>query len=326
MQIPKLPFEIATEDEFRSQALLTFRYQYEHNAVYREYVDLCKIKPESVDSVYTIPFLPIGLFKTHTVLCGDRPPQRRFLSSGTTGMDRSTHHVADLNIYRQSLQHCFEWFYGSPDDYQFLALTPTPEQSPDSSLVFMVQRLMDLSQSAESGYFLNSFTGLKARLVQARSTGRKVFMIGLTYALLDFAEQHPGAYGPLVVMETGGMKGRRREIMREELHEILGPAFGIDKVHSEYGMTELLSQAYSAGDGLFTSPPWMRVMIRDTNDPLAYVGAGRTGGINVVDLSNIHSCSFIATQDLGRLHADGRFEVLGRFEASDARGCSLLMA
>ncbi len=325
MEFPQLPFTIASEEEFRTRALEIFRYQYQMNAVYHEYVDLRKITVESVKSVTDIPFLPIELFKTQEVICGEKPVQRTFRSSGTTGTERSSHHISDLNIYRNALQKGFERFYGSPDKYQFLALTPTPEQNPDSSLVFMVQRLMDLSQSAESGYFLSSFTGLHARLTQARSTGRKVFLIGLTYALLDFAESYPGAYGPLVVMETGGMKGKRKEMTREELHEILCPAFRIEKIHSEYGMTELLSQAYSPGDGLFSSPPWMRILIRDSNDPFTYIGPGKSGGINIVDLANLHSCSFIATQDLGRLHTDGRFEVLGRFDLSDARGCSLLL-
>lgn len=324
MDIPQLPFTIASEEEFRLQALETFRFQYRMNPVYREFADLRKTDIDSVKSITDIPFLPISLFKTQEVVCGDKPTQRTFRSSGTTGQQRSHHQVSDLNIYRQSLQKGFERFYGSPDKYQFLALTPTPEQNPDSSLVFMIQRFMDLSQSAESGYFLSSFTGLHARLSQARSTGRKVFLIGLTYALLDFAEAYPGSYGPLVVMETGGMKGRRNEMTREELHEILCPAFRIEKIHSEYGMTELLSQAYSPGDGLFSSPPWMRILIRDANDPFTYLGPGKSGGINIIDLANTHSCSFIATDDLGRLHSDGRFEVLGRFTQSDIRGCSLM--
>ncbi len=325
MEILHSPFNIATEEEFRTQALAIFKFQYQMNPVYREYVDLRKVRPETVKSINEIPFLPISLFKTQDVVCGEKPTQRTFRSSGTTGAERSRHLISDLNLYRNSLQKGFERCYGSPDDYQFLALTPTPEQSPDSSLVFMVQRLMDLSQSAESGYFLSSFTGLHARLIQARSTGRKVFLLGLTYALLDFAEAYPGAYGPLIVMETGGMKGKRKEMTREELHATLCPAFRIEKIHSEYGMTELLSQAYSPGDGLFSSPPWMRILVRDANDPFTYIGPGKNGGINIIDLANIHSCSFIATQDLGRLHPDGRFEVLGRFDFSDVRGCSLMI-
>jgi hypothetical protein len=326
MEIPKTPFAIASESEFTALALEIFRYQYEMNLVYREYVDLLKVSVGSVGKLTEIPFLPIELFKTRKVVCGERIPQGIFKSSGTTGMVRSVHHVIDLNIYRNALQLGFERFYGSPDNYQFLALVPTPEQSPDSSLVFMVQRFMDLSQSAESGYFLSSFSGLHARLRQAQTTGRKVFLIGLTYALLDFAEAYPGEYGSPVIVETGGMKGKRKEMTREELHSTLCPAFRVSKIHSEYGMTELLSQAYSPGDGLFTAPPWMRIMIRDTNDPFTYIGAEKTGGINIIDLANIHSCSFIATQDLGRIHYDGRFEVLGRFDASDTRGCSLMLA
>jgi len=323
MEIPSSPFLIGSEEEFRTKALSVFHFQYETNPVYREYADLCKVVPGSVKEITDIPFLPIGFFKTHDIICGKRPPHRIFRSSGTTGMVQSRHLVTDLNLYRTSLEKGFEWFYGSPDKYQFLALTPTPEQNRDSSLVFMLQRLMDLSQSAESGYFLTGFTGLHARLSQAHSTGRKVFLIGLTYALLDFAEQYPGAYGNMVVMETGGMKGKRKEMTREELHAFLCPAFRVEKIHSEYSMTELLSQAYSPGDGLFRSPPWMRILIRDANDPYTLIGPGRTGGINIIDLANLNSCAFIATQDLGKLHPDGRFEVLGRFNDSDARGCSL---
>lgn len=326
MEIPRIEFEINSEDQFTDLAIQIFRYQYAMNPVYHEFVDLLKVSVGSVTTLSTIPFLPISLFKTHRVLCGERMPQAIFKSSGTTGVERSFHHVVDLNIYRESLLRGFERFYGSPDRYQFLALVPTPEQSPESSLVFMVQRLMDLSQSAESGYFLNNFSGLEARLRQSQTTGRKVFLIGLTYALLDFAHSHPGDYGVPVILETGGMKGRGREMTREELHGVLCQAFRVEKIHSEYSMTELLSQAYSLGDGLFSTPPWMKIMIRDANDPFSYLGQGRTGGVNIIDLANIHSCSFISTQDLGRIHSDGRFEVLGRFDASDARGCSLMLA
>jgi hypothetical protein len=239
-------------------------------------------------------------------------------------MERSRHMVTDLSVCRHSLQKGFSRFYGPPEDVQFLALTPTPEQGPDSSLIFMIQHLMDLSLSPENGYFLTSYSGLTARLMQRRSPGKKVMLIGLTYSLLHFAEKYPGDYGPLIVVETGGMKGRRKEMTREELHSILSEAFRVETIHSEYGMTELLSQAWSQGNGLFSTVPWMKALIRDVNDPLSYVETGQTGGINIIDLANQYSCSFIATQDLGRLHENGQFEVLGRFDASDVRGCSLM--
>ena len=324
MELTEKIFSIRSEEEFRRLSLETFHRQYLANQVYHDYVDARKVKVDGVQQIDQIPFLPIEFFKTHDVVCGNQPPQRIFRSSGTTSETRSNHIVNNLSLYRHSLINSFKYFFGLPDGYQFAALTPTPEQNPTSSLVFMIQYLMDSSQSAESGYFLGSFTGLHARLKQARSGPRKIFLIGLTYALVDFAEQYPGSYAPLIVMETGGMKGRRREMTREELHGILCPAFGVETIHSEYGMTELLSQAYSKGEGLFATPPWMRVMIRDASDPLSYMETGKTGGINIIDLANVNSCSFIATQDLGRVHADGRFEVLGRFDNSDIRGCSLM--
>ena len=318
-------FEISSEQEFIAFALERFRYQYQQNQVYRDFVDARKVRVESISKLGDIPFLPIEFFKTHKVVCSNVPPQAVFRSSGTTGMIRSQHLVTDLTVYRHSFIKGFERCYGDPADIQFLALTPTPEQAPDSSLVYMIQKLMDLSSSPENGFFLASHSGLSARLRQRRARNKKVVLIGLTYALVDFATNYPGDYTPLIVIETGGMKGHRTEITREELHSLLCPALGVDQIHSEYGMTELLSQAWSQGEGRFNTPPWMKVLIRDTNDPLSYVGPGETGGINIIDLANQDSCCFIATQDLGRLHYDGQFEVHGRFEASDARGCSLLI-
>jgi phenylacetate-coenzyme A ligase PaaK-like adenylate-forming protein len=318
-------FGIESEREFTAFALELFRYQYAQNTVYREFTDARKVLADKVTRVEDIPFLPIEFFKSHDVVCGNRPPQAIFRSSGTTGMVRSRHLVSDLGVYRRSFIKGFELCYGDPADVQFLALTPTPEQAPDSSLVYMIEKLMDLSSSPENGFFLANHSGLSARLSQRRARNKKVVLIGLTYALVDFAGKYPGDYSPLIVIETGGMKGHRTEITREELHSLLCPAFGLDQVHSEYGMTELLSQAWSQGEGRFATPPWMKVLIRDTNDPLSYLGPGETGGINIIDLANQDSCSFIATQDLGRMHYDGQFEVLGRFEASDVRGCSLLI-
>ncbi len=318
-------FAIASEQEFNLFALEVFRNQYDQNEVYREFVDARRINVKHVGSIREIPFLPIEFFKTREVVCGNVPPQAVFRSSGTTGMVRSRHLVTDLALYRHSFVKGFKRFYGDPEDVQFLALTPTPEQAPDSSLVYMIQQLMDLSSSPENGFFLANHSGLHARLRQRRARGKKTVLIGLTYALLDFANNYPGGYLPVIVIETGGMKGKRHEIMREELHSILCPAFGVEHIHSEYGMTELLSQAWSQGDGRFSTPPWMKILIRDTNDPLAYLGPGVSGAINIIDLANQDSCSFIATEDLGKLHPDGQFEVLGRFDAADARGCNLMV-
>ncbi len=325
MKLTENIFGISTPEEFNLAALELFRYQYESNDVYREFVDARRISHRSVARVEDIPFLPISFFKTRDVVCGNKPPQAVFRSSGTTGMVRSRHLVTDLALYRHSFIKGFTRLYGNPEEVQFLALTPTPEQAPDSSLVYMIQQLMDLSSSPENGFFLANHSGLHARLRQQRARGKKVIMIGLTYALLDFATNYPGDYVPVIVIETGGMKGKRKEITREELHGLLCPAFGVEQIHSEYGMTELLSQAWSMGDGRFSTPPWMKIMITDVNDPLTYVGTGKTGGISIIDLANRDSCSFIATEDLGRLHPDGQFEVLGRYDASDARGCSLMI-
>ena len=318
-------FDITNEEQSSVIALETFHHQYQHNAVYMEFVNARRIRPEEVRRVEDIPFIPIEFFKSREIICGNLPPQGIFRSSGTTGMERGRHMVYDLGLYRKSFVNGFRRLYGDPADVQFLALLPTPDQAPESSLVYMVRTLMDLSSSPENGFFLASHSGLKARLTQKRASGKKIMLIGLAYALLDFVAKYPGNYAPLMVVETGGMKGQRREMVREELHEQLCQGFGVEHIHSEYGMTELLSQAWSVGKGLFSAPPWMKVMIRDINDPLSWSTPGSTGGISIIDLANYHSCSFIATQDLGRMHPNGQFEVLGRFDAAEARGCSLMI-
>jgi phenylacetate-coenzyme A ligase PaaK-like adenylate-forming protein len=325
MKFNEIMFGITSMQEFTTHALELFQHQYNQNIIYRKFIDARQIHVGDVSKIEDIPFLPIEFFKTHQVICGKVPPQAVFCSSGTTGTVRSRHMVTDLSVYRHSFIAGFERCYGNPQGVQFLALTPTPEQAPDSSLVYMIQKLMDLSSSPENGFFLANHSGLNARLRQRRAKGKKMILIGLSYALLDFAEKYADDYSPLVVIETGGMKDQRKEMTREELHSMLCQAFQVELIHSEYGMTELLSQAWSQGKGLFTSPPWMRVMIRDVNDPLSYIKNGETGGINIIDLANRDSCSFIATDDLGRMHDNGQFEVLGRFDASDARGCSLMI-
>jgi hypothetical protein len=318
-------FSIAGDEQFEKLALEIFQRQYKLNAVYREYINARRIDAETVTQIDAIPFLPIEFFKSRDVVCGTSPPQTVFLSSGTSATGKSRHMVSDLRVYRQSIVNGFSRMYGDPEKVQFLALVPTPDQAPDSSLVYMLRHLMDMSSSPENGFFMASHSGLRARLIQKHAPGRKIILIGLAYALLDFAEKYPGKYNDIIVVETGGMKGHRQEMIRQELHDRLCNLLGVDTIHSEYGMTELLSQAWSDGNGMFRTPPWMKIGIRQINDPLGNARPGETGGINIIDLANINSSSFIATQDLGRLHPDGRFEVLGRFDDAEARGCSLMI-
>ncbi len=311
-------------EEFNEIALELFRRTWEANPVYREYGAALGTDPGQVKGIETIPFLPIGFFRTRDVYAADHPPRKVFRSSGTTGTERSRHAVADPDLYRESLLAGFRHFYGDPSDYVIAALTPTPEQNPDSSLIFMISELLNHT----SGFFLSldpSDGDPLLPLRPLRLKKKKVFLIGLTYALLDLAEKRPAKDPSLIIVETGGMKGRRKEIVREELHERICSAFGVETVHSEYSMSELLSQAWSQGEGRFRCPPWMRVLLRDADDPLSPAPPGQTGGINIIDLANIYSCPFIATQDLGKVHPDGTFEVLGRFDNSDIRGCSLLL-
>jgi len=318
-------FTINSAEEFLQMTLEIFNYEYQNNNVYRAFADGLHINPGKIKEISDIPFLPVEFFKSHNILCSGREGLKIFYSSGTTGKERSKHVVSDLDLYDESLLRGFSRFFGSPSQYRFLSLTPRPGQNPDSSLIYMIQKLMDKSGGKNHGFFLDDFTSLHTVLNEPLKDGRINFLIGLTYALLDFAEKFSGVYTGLIVMETGGMKGRRIEITREELHGILCPAFGIPMIHSEYGMTELLSQAYSRGKGIFNTVPWMRILIREVTDPLSYRSFGKTGGINIIDLANIYSCPFIATQDLGRVFPDGSFEVLGRFDSGDIRGCSLMI-
>lgn len=317
-------FKIKNLQDFETKALEVFRFQAENNPVYREFIQHLGIKIAEIETVSAIPFLPISFFKSHQILSGDTAPAIIFSSSGTTGTVNSLHPVVDIDLYRQSFQQAFQLFYGDIAEYNLLALLPSYAEREGSSLIYMIDDLMSKSRP-NSNYFLYNHQELAERLLQLYHEKQKVILIGVTYALLDFIENYQIQYPELIVMETGGMKGKRKEMVREELHEILCQGFGVQKIHSEYGMTELLSQAYSKGNGIFECPPWMKVMIRDTNDPFQYSTANKTGGINVIDLANIYSCSFIATQDLGRLHEEGRFEVLGRFDHSDIRGCNLLV-
>jgi len=322
LQIHKDIFEIQTEQEFNDISLQIFRYQYEHNKIYQQFVNYLGVNINNIDHFKKIPFLPIEFFKSHKVYSSNSKPQTEFHSSGTTGSLTSKHFVADLNIYEESFTKGFELFYENPRDMRILALLPSYLEQGNSSLVYMVDHLIKQSQFPESGFYLNHSDKL-AKILNEKNT--PTILLGVTYALLDLVEKYEINNPNLIVMETGGMKGRRKEMIREDLHKTLTKHFNVNSIHSEYGMTELLSQAYSKGEGKFNTPPWMKVLIRDTNDPLSLLGNNKTGGINVIDLANIYSCSFIATQDLGKLHHDNSFEVLGRFDTSDIRGCNLMV-
>lgn len=317
-------FSRLDSDSFNALALEIFQYQAAENEVYRKFLKLLNNTPEQILRVEDIPFLPIELFKTERITCGHFEPQAVFTSSGTSGNNASKHLVRDLAIYRESYRRGFELFYGHAENYCILALLPSYLEREGSSLIDMAQGLIEASGHPDSGFYLDDLSRLSEKLSKLEKSGQKVLLIGVSFALLDLAEQFPQPLSKTIIMETGGMKGKRKEMTREELHAVLKDAFGAKTIHSEYGMTELLSQAYSAGNGHFVCPPWMRVMVRQRDDPFSYT-TGKTGGINIIDLANLDSCAFIATSDLGRQHADGRFEVLGRFDYSDVRGCNLMV-
>jgi phenylacetate-coenzyme A ligase PaaK-like adenylate-forming protein len=312
-----------------------------------------KTDVQIVKSLEKIPFLPIQFFKSHKVVSNENPVQTTFTSSGTTGMSTSKHFVTDVSLYEESYRKGFSQFYGNIEDYVVLALLPSYLEREGSSLIYMVKDLIQMTNNPESGFYLHNHNELIEKLIRLDNSGQNVILIGVTYALLDLIEtfnnksssfeeekkvldnlgqktenlskKHPFQLQNTIIMETGGMKGKRKEMIREELHEQLCKGFGVTAIHSEYGMTELLSQAYSLGNGLFECPSWMQILVRDTEDALTYVADGKTGGINVIDLANINSCSFIATQDLGKKNPNNSFEVLGRFDNSDIRGCNLMV-
>ena len=321
---PKTIFSITSQDEFEAQALKVFKFQFDHNPVYRSFCDLLYRHPSDVHSIREIPFLPIQFFKSHKVLSTTETIQEIFTSSGTTGSTTSKHHVSDLSIYETSFIKGFEQAYGAINEYTILALLPNYLEREGSSLVYMANAFIKKSHKPKSGFYLNNLDELKDTLIQLEAQGEKVLLIGVSFALLDLIEQHTFKLNNTMIMETGGMKGRRKELIREELHHILKTGFGVDTIHSEYGMTELLSQAYSKGQGVFNCPNWMQVLTRDPEDALS-MSNKTSGGLNIIDLANINSCSFIATQDLGRVHQDGSFEVIGRFDNSDIRGCNLMV-
>lgn len=315
-----------TSQDFQSLALEIFQYQFQHNAVYRAFVTAVKVNPSGVNSLEKIPFLPIGFFKTHRVTTGDFTPSLVFESSGTTGMNRSRHFVNDAGLYQTSFIRAFEKYYGSVNEWCIIGLLPSYLERKTSSLVFMVNELIRQSGHPQSGFYLNNLEKLYNVLSELESKKQKTLLLGVTFALLDFAERFPLALSHTVVMETGGMKGRKKELTRKEVHSILKEAFCKKEIHAEYGMTELLSQAYSQGHGIFQCPSWMKVLIREEEDPFQVIAnPGESGVLNIIDLANVYSCSFIATDDLGKLQEGECFEVLGRRDESDLRGCSLLL-
>jgi len=322
---PKQFFSISSESEFNKAVLEIFRYQAAHNPVYKKFLSHLKVSPSKINEVKHIPFLPIEFFKNHHVVSAPPPYELTFKSSGTTGFNRSIHYVKYAEIYKQSFIRSFEYFFGDISKYTILALLPSYLEQGDSSLVYMVGHLIELSNKKESGFFLHNLDELASILNLLERKKEKILLLGVSYALLDFIEKHSFNLENTIVMETGGMKGRKKEMLREELHSQLKKGFGVKEIYSEYGMTELLSQSYSSGKGIFRFPPWKKIIIRETEDPFTWLPFEKSGGINIIDLANIYSCSFISTQDLGKAYPDGSFEILGRFDHSDVRGCNLLI-
>lgn len=324
--LEKRIFSITNFHSFNELAVDIFYFQYRNNPVYRRFVDLLGVDPSSIRSDSEIPFIPVEFFRDQKVLSGEFEPETVFTSSGTTGQTGSRHHIKSLDLYERSFVINFKQQFGAPEDYILLALLPSYLEREGSSLVYMVEKLIGLTNDPLSGFYLHDYEQLALVLNNLKKTSKKVLLIGVTYALLDLAETYPVHFPGLILMETGGMKGRRKELLRTEMHNVLKKAFGIENVCSEYGMTELLSQAYSHKGGVFECPPWMKVLIRDMNDPLTLLDNGKTGGMNIIDLANLYSCSFIATKDLGRKIDDRSFEMLGRYDNSDVRGCNLMIS
>lgn len=316
-------FSISSGIEFEEMAIEIFKFQYQFNPVYAQYCDYLKTDVDSVLKVSDIPFLPISFFKTHSVVCGnEHKAEKEFSSSGTTGMITSSHFVQDISVYETSFIKGFEQFYGDIEDYIVLGLLPSYLERDGSSLIYMVDKLIELSKNSNSGFFLDDYEAL-LKIIADNKSNKKIILLGVSYALLDLVETYNPDLSSCIVMETGGMKGKRKEIPKVELHDILKKGLNVNEIHSEYGMTELLSQAYAVKNGEFKLPTWMNVLTREYNDPFSYTNK-KSGGLNIIDLANVYSCSFIATQDLGKLHSD-YFEILGRFDNSDIRGCNLLV-
>ena len=318
-------FDIQSEEDFTKVAIDVFKHQFKNNKVYRSFCDLINKHPSDVSTIQEIPFLPIQFFKSRKVISSLDEIDEIFSSSGTTGTITSKHFVTDINLYKESYLKGFAHFYGNIEDYVVLALLPNYLERKGSSLVFMVDDLIKKTKNSDSGFYLNNLDELVQKIIKLENDNQKVLLIGVSFALLDLVEKQQFKLKNTTVMETGGMKGRRKELIRDELHKILKNGFYVDEIHSEYGMTELLSQGYSKGNGVFEAPPWMKILTRDTEDALTILSKEKTGGINVIDLANYNSCSFIATQDLGKVHHKGTFEIIGRFDNSDIRGCNLMV-
>jgi len=318
-------YTISTPEQFTDCALQVFRHQFENNPVYRSFCDLLYVHPSDVKAIDHIPFLPIEFFKTHSVHTQKEDPQLFFTSSGTSQTSVSKHYVVDIKEYIQSFTKGFTLAYGDITNYAILALLPSYLEREGSSLIYMVDYLIQSSANEHSGFYLDNHFALSEKIKQLEQQGQKTLLLGVSFGLLDLLEKYTFNLSHTLVMETGGMKGKRKELVREELHHILKQGFGVSQIHSEYGMTELFSQAYSKGDGLFLSPPWMKIMARDPEDPFAILPVNKTGGLSIIDLANKNSCPFIATQDLGKVNENGTFTVTGRFDNSDIRGCNLMV-
>ena len=323
IKFEKKLFKLSSTYNFNQKAIEIFKFQYNNNSVYSQYCDLINVDVKSIREIKDIPFLPIQFFKNYTVSSFNKHTHS-FKSSGTGGK-RSVHYIKDINIYIQSFTQCFEENFGSINNTVFLGLLPSYIEQGNSSLIYMVDYLIQKSNRKESGFYLNDYKKLYDLILKLEKSEKKIILIGVSYALLDFIENFSLKAENLVIIETGGMKGRRKELIRNELHQLLQEGFKVDEIHSEYGMTELLSQAYSKGKGVFETPSWMRILTRDTEDALSILPTGKAGGINIIDLANYNSCSFIATQDLGKVHQNKSFEIIGRFDNSDIRGCNLMV-
>ncbi|WP_295834405.1 acyl transferase [uncultured Winogradskyella sp.] len=318
-------FNISSDKEFKDLTLKVFKFQFENNLIYRSFCDLLYKHPSDIKAIEDIPFLPIQFFKSHNVLSSKDSIKKTFTSSGTTGSVTSKHYVTDLSVYEESFQKGFQHFYNNIEDYVVLALLPSYLERDGSSLIYMVDDMIKSSKHTESGFYLDNLDELASTLKVLEAKGQQTLLIGVSFALLDLVENYDFDLQNTIIMETGGMKGRRKEMIRTELHNTLKKGFGVTNIHSEYGMTELMSQAYSKGNGIFKCPPWLKILIRDTEDALSVTTNQTSGGINIIDLANINSCAFIATQDLGKVHVDNTFEVIGRFNNSDIRGCNLMV-
>ena len=315
-----------SQQEFEKTALEIFRFQAENTWVYKEYLQQIHCDINTIKTLSQIPFLPISLFKSHKIISKDTDYQIVFKSSGTTALNRSQHFIVSPSLYEESFCKGFEWFFGDVKNYNILALLPSYLEQKNSSLVYMVNHLIEKSENAESGFYLHNYQDLIEKLEKLDNSGKKTLLIGVSYALLDVIELKKFNLKNTMIMETGGMKGRRQELIKSELHKLLKKGFGVNNILSEYGMTELLSQAYSIDNERFRTVPWMKILIREVEDPFTYLPHEKTGGINVIDFANLYSCSFIETQDLGKTYPDGSFEVLGRFDHSDIRGCNLMLS